>query len=38
MEIGDKITIDGIEYTIWFIEDNSYHLIDENGNGICIII
>jgi len=33
--IGDKFTINSIEYTIWLIEENVYHLIDSEGRGIC---
>lgn len=35
MIVGDKININGTEYTVWLIEDNTYHLKDELGNGIC---
>lgn len=35
MKIGDKFLINGMEYTLWLIEENTYHLIDSNGNGIC---
>jgi hypothetical protein len=37
MKIGDKYFYEGIEYTILEIEENTLHLIDANGNGICII-
>lgn len=35
MQVGDKIFIQGTEYTIWLIEDGIYHIIDDNGNGYC---
>jgi hypothetical protein len=35
MQIGDKINVHGVEYTIWLIEDNIYHIINEAGHGIC---
>lgn len=35
MQIGDIIIINGVEYTVWLIEDNIYHIINENGHGIC---
>lgn len=33
--IGDKFIINGSEFTIWLIEDTIYHLINEQGLGIC---
>lgn len=35
MNIGTKVIINKIEFTIWFIENNVYHLIDKDGYGIC---
>lgn len=35
MKVGDKIIIGDIEYTIWAIDGIYYHLIDDDGNGIC---
>lgn len=33
--IGDKFIINGIELTIWLKEYPLYHLISEDGYGIC---
>jgi hypothetical protein len=38
MSIGDKIIYNGIEYTIWEIDNDTLHLVDECGNGIAILI
>lgn len=35
MNIGDKILINDVEYTLWLIEDGVYHLIDSNNRGVC---
>ena len=34
MNIGDKLLIYGIEYTIISIKDDIYHLMNEFGHGI----
>jgi hypothetical protein len=33
--IGDKFQINNSEFTIWFIEGGTYHLINNDGLGIC---
>lgn len=33
--IGDIVIVQGVEYTIWFIEDGIYHIRDIDGNGHC---
>lgn len=38
MNKGEKIIYNGIEYTIWEIEETCVHLIDEAGNGICVLL
>lgn len=35
MNLNDKIRIGEVEYTIWLIEGTTYHLRDDQGNGIC---
>ena len=35
MQEGDKISIEGVEFTIWLIEDGIYHIVDSEGNGFC---
>ena len=35
MQVGDKIDIRGVLYTIWLIENGIYHLINDDGYGIC---
>lgn len=37
MKVGDKINYNGVEYTIWEIEDDTLHLIDSENNGIAIL-
>jgi hypothetical protein len=34
-QIGDIIYIQGIEYTVWLIEGNLYHIKDANEHGFC---
>ena len=36
MEIGQKIQINNIVYTIWLIEQDVIHIIDDEGNGLCL--
>lgn len=33
--IGDKFIINSREYTIWLIDNQLYHLVDNEGNGLC---
>ncbi len=33
--IGDKFIINGSEYTIWLVDDLIYHLLNNEGHGIC---
>jgi len=35
MKVGDVILIDRLEWTIWLIEDNVYHIKNNKGNGMC---
>jgi hypothetical protein len=35
--LGDKITVEDLEYTVWLIEEDTVHLIDETGRGICML-
>lgn len=37
MMVGDKVIYNSVEYTVYLIEDNTAHLIDENNNGISIL-
>jgi hypothetical protein len=37
MGIGDTIELYGVIYTVWLIEGNIYHLIDDDGNGRCYV-
>ena len=38
MKIGDIIIYNGVEYTILEVDNDTIHLIDEQGNGIAILI
>lgn len=33
--IGDKLQINNSEFTVWLVEDGLYHLINDQGLGIC---
>lgn len=37
MNEGDKIEINGVNYTVIIVEEEVYHLLDDNGNGICVL-
>lgn len=38
MKEGDKIIYKEIEWTILLIENSTVHLIDNNNNGIAVLI
>lgn len=38
MKPGDKINYKGIEWTVFLIENDTVHLIDNNNNGIAVLI
>jgi hypothetical protein len=36
MNIGDTLIYNGVEYTVWLIEETTAHLLNKNGDGIAV--